>query len=257
MGMTTLKRRRRKGRKQAQSLLSSRERGDRVGVSIAANGETPARSRGGGAHLAALSSSGGAEDIQTRTRAVQQQVPPVLMMATTAMKEEEEAADDDDDGGGGTVVVVDLCLRPSQSSVRGAGERIPTRISTRSRPRDRPSSSMTIVEATRPPRCFLLPWRHHNAPMAIMRIAIRTGNTVQRMVATRVDDEVLVVVEVEVAATVAIVLDEAKDGVGSVVAVVVVRSGGGFKAGIPTAILSESKETPAVQKGRRRDRASQ
>jgi hypothetical protein len=143
---TTLKRSRRKGKgRKAQSLLSSRERGDRVGVSIAANGETPARSRGGGAHLAALSSSGGLEDIQARTGAVQQQVPPVLsMMATTVMKEEEEEADDDDDGGGGTVVVVDLCLRPSQSSVSGTSD-FSTRII------DRPGSSMTIVEATRPP----------------------------------------------------------------------------------------------------------
>ncbi|KWU42928.1 hypothetical protein RHOSPDRAFT_26659 [Rhodotorula sp. JG-1b] len=98
---------------------------------------------------------------------------------------------------------------------------------------------MTIVEAARPPaRCFLLlclRCRHHNAPKPIIPITSKTGNTVQRMVATRVDNEVLVVV---VVAAVAIVLEEDRDVVDSAAAAaavvaVVVRSGGGFK---PTTI---------------------
>lgn len=97
-----------------------------------------------------------------------------------------------------------------------------------------------MVEAARPPArcCFLLlclRCRHHNAPKPIIPITIKTGNTVQRMVATRVDDEVVAAVVVVVAA-VAIVLDESRYGVDSAataVVVDVVRSGGGFK---PTTI---------------------
>lgn len=70
------------------------------------------------------------------------------------------------------------------------------------------------------------------------------------MVATRVDEEVLVVVVkgpvTVLVAPVAIVMEEDKNGVDSAAAadavvVVVVRSAGGFRAGMPTTILDEGK----------------